>query len=91
MKPRKIVGLVLSILGIIVFLLAIYAKNQVAEAKGNVKKTTGLFSDNPVNKQISGALEKKISSYDAPIMWTMIGGIALFVIGVGTLVAPKRR
>ncbi|MBS0605212.1 MAG: hypothetical protein JSS60_09300 [Verrucomicrobia bacterium] len=91
MKAKKIAGIVLIIIGIVVFLLAMYAKSRVAEAKQNVQKTSGMFSENPVNKQIGGALEKQISHYDAPIMWTMIGGIVVFVIGVGTLVMCKRR
>lgn len=91
MKAKKTVGIVLIVIGVIIFLLGLYAKGRVSEAKENVQKSTGMFSNNPVNKQIGGALEKKIGAYDAPILWTMIGGIVVVVIGAGVLVCCRRR
>lgn len=91
MKAKKTLGIVLIVVGVIIFLLGMYAKGRVSEAKQNVQKSSGLFSDNPVNKQIGGALEKKISSYDAPIMWTMIGGIVIAVVGAGTLICCRKK
>ena len=91
MKKQKIAGIILVVIGIVVFLFAIYAKNRVSEAKHNVQKSSGMFSDNPINKQISGAIEQKISSYDSPLMWAMVGGIVVTLLGVGTYFRAGRR
>ncbi len=91
MRNKKITAVVLIVIGIIIFILAMYAKSRVSEAKGNVKKTSGMFSNNPVNKQISDVLERKVSSYDAPILWMTIGGIVVALIGVGVLCSCKKK
>ncbi len=91
MKTRKILSIILIILGVIVFLFAMYAKSRVMEVKKSVHSSSGFLSDNPVNKEIGKALEKKLGSYDMPILWGMIGGVVLVVIGVGTFVSGKRK
>ena len=78
----KTAGIVLIVIGAIVLILGFYAKFRVSEAKLNVQKSSVPFSGNPVNKQLNEAMEKQISVYDAPIMWTMIGGVVIVVIGV---------
>ncbi len=91
MKTKRIAALVLIVVGIIVLLLALYARSRVSEAKESVSKSSGLFSDNPVNKQITGALQGKISAYDAPIMIALIGGVVLCLVGAGTLVFFRKK
>ncbi len=91
MKTKKIIGSLVIVIGVIVVLLGLYAKSRVAEAKQNVQKNSGPFPGNPVDKQISEALEKQISAYDAPIMWTLIGGAVIFIVGAGTLIYGFRR
>jgi ascorbate-specific PTS system EIIC-type component UlaA len=91
MNFKQIIGLILIIIGAIVLIYALYARSRVSEVKKEIGKSSGLFSDNPVNKQIGQALEKKVGSYDMPIMVGMIGGIVLVIIGVGTMVYCRRR
>jgi hypothetical protein len=91
MKAKTIGASVLIAVGAIVLLTAIYAKSRVSEAKQNISKGSGMFHDNPVNKQIGSALEKKISSYDAPIMLAMVGGGILVVVGIGTLFFGNKK
>jgi hypothetical protein len=91
MKTKRIAAIVLVVVGIIVFLLALYAQSRVSDAKASVSKSSGMFSDNPVNKQITGAIQGKISAYDAPILWTMIGGVVLVLAGVGTYIYYRKK
>ncbi len=91
MNTKKVIGSLVIIIGVVVVLLGFYAKSRVAEAKLNVQKNSGPFPGNPVDKQISEALAKQISAYDAPILWTLIGGAVIIVIGAGTLVWGFRR
>ena len=91
MKRKKIIGIVVIIIGAIIFLLGLYARGRVAEARENVHKATGFFSNKEVDKQVSGMAERKIGAYDAPVMWTMIGGIVIVLIGVGTLMRRGKK
>jgi uncharacterized membrane protein YiaA len=91
MKPKKIIGIVAIVIGAIILLLGLYARNRVAEARGNVQSASSLFPNNPVDKQISGSLEKQIGAYDSPVMWTIVGGIAIVIIGIGTLMRKGKK
>lgn len=91
MRKKKILGIACVIIGIIVLLLGLYARSQVNEARSNASKTSSLFPNNPVKKGIDNAIEGKISSYDAPVLWTMIIGGVIIVIGLGTLYTSSKR
>ena len=91
MKKKKIVGIALMVIGLVVFLGAMIAKNRVDQAQGNLSETSGLLGNNPINKTISGSMEKKIEAYYTPIMWAMGGGAVLFVVGLGTLINCRRK
>ena len=91
MKTRKITSIVLVLLGIVVFLMAMYARYRVGEVRSSVESSSKFFSNNPVDTTIKKALNEKISSYDMPIMLAMIGGIVLVVIGVGVYAYPRKK
>ena len=91
MNAKKITGLILLIIGAIILIVALYAKSRVAEVKKGIHKGSSMFSDNPVNRQIDSALEKKIGAYDTPILIGIIGGVILIVVGAGTMVYSRRR
>ena len=86
-KTKKIVGIVVIVIGLVIFLLGLYAKSRVSEARSTAKKTTGMFGNNPVNS----AIENKIGSYDSPVFWTIVGGIIIMVIGAGTVFCNCRK
>lgn len=90
-KTKKIIGIVVFVIGLIIFLLGLYARSRVSEARSNVQKSSGFFGDNPANKQITGAIEKKIGSYDSPIFWTITGGVVIMVIGAVTACRCRKK
>lgn len=91
MKAKKIIGISAIAIGVIIFALGIYARSRVSEARENVKRSSGMFSNNPVNKEIGGAIERQISAYDTPVMLLMIGGVVIAGIGIATLMRSRRR
>ena len=91
MKRRKIISLVLVLLGVIVFLFAMYAKNRVMNARESISETSGLFPHNPISEGVGKALEHKVGAYDTPILIGLIGGVALIVIGVGFYFSGRKR
>ncbi len=87
MNTKRIIGIVILIIGIIAILYANYQRKRIAEAHGNIEKGTSMFSGSSVGsgvgKAVGGAMDSKVSSYNAPVMMLMIGGIVLVVIGAG--------
>jgi hypothetical protein len=87
MNTKRIIGIVVLVIGIIAILYANHQKKRIAEAQGNIEKGTSMFSGSSVGSEVGrtvgGAMESKVSSYNAPVMMLMIGGIVLVVIGAG--------
>jgi hypothetical protein len=85
------VGIVILIVGVIAVIYANYQKGRIANAEGNIKKGESFFSG-AAGSAVGGAMEGKVSSYKAPVMMLMIGGIVLVVIGGGmALFCGKKR
>lgn len=110
MVAKKIIGLVASIIGIALILLSIYITNrteegkmQVASAQKKVDQGTGLFSLNPVAKEIGKEVitdpaqkkihegNQQIAQYEMLAKWSQIGGIALFVLGAGIVFIGRKK
>ena len=86
MKPKKIIGIVLIIAGLVILLIGISARGRVANARANLKNTSGLFENNAVGKGFGDAIEGKIDSYDTPVLLALIGGVVLIVVGAGVFI-----
>jgi hypothetical protein len=95
MSTKRIVGIVIVIIGIIVICYANYQKHRIAEAQGNIKKGTSLFSGSStggqVGQAVGGVMEGKVSSYNTPVMLLLIGGIVLVIVGAGMVLFCKKR
>lgn len=93
MNKKRIIGIVILIIGVIAVIYANHLKGRIANAEGNVQRGTSLFGGNPVGEAVGGAMEGKISSHKGPVMMLMIGGIILVVIGGGMALfcRAKRR
>jgi uncharacterized membrane protein YgdD (TMEM256/DUF423 family) len=95
MNSKRIIGLVIFIIGIILICYASYQKHRIAEAQGNIQKGTSLFSGSSVGSQVGksvgGEMEKKVSSYNTPVMLVMIAGIILLIIGAAMVLFCGKR
>jgi len=94
-NKKRIVGIIILIVGIIFIVYANYQKGRIAEAEGNVETGKSFFSGSSVGGQVSdavgGVVGDKISSYKAPVMILMIGGIVLVVVGGGMALFCKGK
>lgn len=90
MKIRKIVGIVVIVVGVVVFSLGLYARARIKEVKKSINTSSGILPDNAMTQAFNQSLDKKIGSYDTPILWAFIGGVALVLVGVGTIVKRKK-
>jgi hypothetical protein len=96
MNTKRVIGIVVLIVGIIAILYANYQKGRIANAEGTIEKGMSLFSGHSAGSQagrsIGGAMEGKVGSYNTPVMLLMIGGIVLVIIGGGmALFCGKKR
>lgn len=95
MNAKRIIGIIILIVGIIAILVANYVKGRLAEAEGTVHKGTSMLSGTSVGgqvgKSVGGAIENKIASYNTPVMILMIGGIVLVVIGAGMALFCRKK
>ena len=91
MNPKRIGGLAAIIIGVVLILFGLHAKNRVLEIRASINKTSGFFSDNPVNKEIDKALEHKIGEYDGPILMSLVGGGILIIAGIAIMVFCNKK
>jgi hypothetical protein len=90
MKIRKIVGIVTIVVGAVVFSLGLYVRARVKEVKKSISTSSGLLPDNSMTQALNKSLDEKIRAYDSPILWALIGGTVLVIVGVGTLVTRRK-
>jgi hypothetical protein len=87
---KKILSIALIVIGAIIILTGIYAKFRVSLIKSDINKRSNSFFNNPVDKQIDTALVKKVGEYDVPILFTLIGGAVVTILGIGTLIYSRK-
>ena len=97
MSTKRLVGIIILIVGVIAIIYANYEKGRIAKAHGNIEKGTSLFSGHSAGSQagqaVGGMLEGKVDSYNTPVMLLMIGGIVLVIVGgsMALFCCKKRR
>lgn len=109
MNSKRIIGIVLIVIGIVMFIFSNSISNQVAEGRGEIssaqeKVDTGstLFSVTPQSKQvgklITGSAQEKINEgsakadyYESMAHSLKIGGIVVFIIGIGVVFLGRKR
>jgi hypothetical protein len=84
-KKKRMAAFVVLILGIALFVFALYEKGRVNSAKGNISSGTGMFSGNAVGNMVGEVLQGEASKYDTTLNLMEIGGIILILVGGGML------
>lgn len=91
MNGKRITGLIVFLIGIVLIIFAVYNKNRVAEAKSDINKGTSFFGNNAAGNTVTGVLEGKASQYDTPLKICLYGGIVLVIIGGAVMLFCKSR
>ncbi|NNM43487.1 MAG: hypothetical protein HKM07_04010 [Chlamydiae bacterium] len=89
MNLKRIIGLVILVVGIIATGMGFHYKGQLESAKGEVGMLSKPFSKNPFGEKAGSMMEAKIGEYDVPVAVMLYGGIALIVVGGGMLVCCR--
>ncbi len=86
MKVRRIVSLVVLIVGVAAIAYALYAKGRIANAKGEVNTASGFLPKNAMGEMVGGKMSSEASQYDTTVQYLFIGGIVLAIAGGLSLV-----
>ena len=91
MKNRRVIGIIVSLIGITLTAVALYAASYISGIKG-LFHTLSIFSGhNPVSGFIGGEINKQTSAYDSLIAGSFWVGILLLVIGIVTVIISKKK
>lgn len=91
MKSKKLGGLVVLAIGVVLFIFSMYEKSRVNSAKSSISRGTSMFSGNAVGNAAGGYMEGQASKYDTTLMLCQVGGIVLIIIGGGMVYWFRRK
>jgi hypothetical protein len=84
MHPKKIVSLVVTLIGVFLIVYALYSSHRISNAKHEVNTVSKNISDSSIGKMMSKEMSNRVSQYDNEVMWCLIAGIVLIVAGGGS-------
>jgi len=91
MKNRKIIGVIVTLIGITLSAVAIYAASYISGIKG-LFHTLSIFSGhNPVSGFIGGEINKQTSAYDSLIAGSFWVGLLLLIVGLVTVITSQKK
>jgi hypothetical protein len=91
MKNRKIIGMIVTLIGITLSAVAIYAASYISGIKG-LFHTLSIFSGhNPVSGFIGGEINKQTSAYDSLIAGSFWVGLLLLIVGLVTVITSQKK
>jgi len=91
MNLKRILGLIILVVGVGLVIYAYYGKQDMAVAYTDIDSKTSIIPDNPVKGIIKGELNARVDQYEKPIRMLFIGGGALIVIGGALLIFGRSR
>ncbi|MES2344619.1 MAG: hypothetical protein V4494_01585 [Chlamydiota bacterium] len=100
MNRKKILGVVLLVVGFAMYLFSVYIMNEVGEGRDKISTSQsvvdagkGLFSENPFGKAATDSAQEKLdegseeaSAYEKLAHVLHIGGAILIVVGAGVFI-----
>ena len=91
MSYKRIIGAVVSLIGIAMIIYAIHSLNVISNAKTNVKNMSHQMSGNYVGKRLGSDMESEANKYDTEVKTGLCIGIAFVVIGCGLIFFGKKK
>lgn len=91
MKTKKIISMILVLLGLILFGLGLYVNHRINQAKGAIHATSGFLPDNAIDREIRDSIDSKLGAYRIPIIVALTGGTVLVILGTGMFFRKKNH
>ncbi len=81
MSKKKLTGLIIFLIGIALIILSFYISNRVNSARESIDSSSKRLPSNPLVNAFAGAARNETNKYNGVIRWSLIGGIALGLVG----------
>jgi hypothetical protein len=91
MSIKRLIGLVILIIGIVLIAFSLHSMNRISKAKGGIRGMKHAFSGSSTGTKIGDAAENKVSQYDTPVMILLISGIILAIVGSSVIIFGKKK
>ncbi len=106
MNIKRVIGLIIVILGIGLIFLSFYINQRVTSELGSVKEKTDFLENNPLtdaggstaktvtgtaSHQINRAAERKAAPYTVQAAWCLKSGIGLVAVGAIVVIFGRSR
>jgi uncharacterized membrane protein len=91
MSGKRIAGIVVLIIGIVLVIFAVYNQNRVTQAKSTINEGSGYFGNSEGGSMAKGFLEGKAGQYDTTLKICLYAGVALVIIGGAVTLFSKKR
>ena len=89
---KRVAGLVVFLIGVVLIIFGLYAKGRVAGARKDISHiTNNPFGHNTATDVAGGVMEGKVSRYDKPVFWSLVGGVVLVVVGGGMMICCCKK
>jgi hypothetical protein len=91
MKTKRIAGLFILVMGVVLTGFAIYAKQKISSAKHGAEEVSEFLPNNAWGGSAKRSLSGKLSQYDSLVYWSFAGGITLMIVGLGITLFLRRK
>lgn len=106
MNCKRIIGIIIAIIGIGAIILSFYIKQMVVEKVGQAKANASALTESPltdlggpnakmvgkqINKKVDKMADEKAREYNQIADWILYGGIGAIVIGIGVAAFSKGK
>jgi len=91
MNYKKIIGIIILVIGLALIGYGIHSKRRISAARKDIEKFTKPFSHNPFGKVIEKDIKGKAGQYDTQVMWLFISGAVLVIVGGVVIIFGRKR
>jgi len=91
MKGKRIGGIILLVIGILLLGLGFYVKSLVSNTERPIVEVESPVPFCPAHKVVEVTSQDKIDYYTKVYKWSFGGGILLSIVGIGMIAMSKKR
>lgn len=91
MNLKRILGLIILVIGVGLVIYGYYGKQDMAAARADIDSKTAIIPDNPLKGMVKSELNARVDQYEGSVRMLFIGGAALIVIGGVLLIFGRSR
>lgn len=91
MNKKKIIGLVLLVIGIGLLIYGIYGASEMSKARGDIDEATSYIPKNRAKGYVSRGLHGEVDKYRTPVTILFVAGAVFTIAGVVVMVKTRKK